>query len=213
MCRENSKAKPCEEVSQEELCCKDQHDEIEDIIDMAYEGDFNVEELMKEKAALEGELADLKRQYEALYSEAARIKADFHNYKRRTESNIERLRNSALTEIMLELLPVVDNFERALICEEGKDTPLYKGVSMIYRQLLSVMEKFDMVPIKSIGEAFDPSLHEAVAVEEISDTELDGKIVKEIQRGYVLKGEVIRPAKVIVGKLTDETEEEVGKDE
>jgi molecular chaperone GrpE len=114
---------------------------------------------------------------------------------------------------MLELLPVVDNFERALNSEEDKDTPLYKGVSMIYRQLLSVIEKFDMVPIKSIGEAFDPSLHEAVAVEEISDTELDGKIVKEIQRGYVLKGEVIRPAKVIVGKLTDETEEEVGKDE
>ena len=75
------------------------------------------------------------------------------------------------------------------------------------------MAKFGVTPIKAIGEPFDPLFHEAVAVQTVSDIDSDGKVVQEVQKGYTLNGEVIRPARVIVGKLNEETDKEVGEDE
>ena len=173
----------------------------------------DIEELIKEKETLERELCDLKEQYNALYNEAARVKADFYNYKRRMESNIEKQKNSTIAEIILNLLPIIDNFERALNCEAERESAFYKGTCMIYRDFLNVLAKLGVTPIEAIGEPFDPLFHEAVAVQTVSDVDSDGKVVQEVQRGYTLKGEVIRPARVIVGKLNEETDEEVGKDE
>ena len=173
----------------------------------------DIEELIKEKETLERELCDLKEQYNALYNEAARVKADFYNYKRRMESNIEKQKNSTIAEIILNLLPIIDNFERALNYEAERESAFYKGTCMIYRDFLNVLAKLGVTPIEAIGEPFDPLFHEAVAVQTVSDVDSDGKVVQEVQRGYTLKGEVIRPARVIVGKLNEETDEEVGKDE
>jgi len=173
----------------------------------------DIEELINEKETLEKELSNLKEQYNALYNEAARVKADFYNYKRRMESNIEKQKNSIVAEIILNLLPIMDNFERALDCEVEKGSAFYEGTSMIYREFLNVLAKFGVTPIKAIGEPFDPLLHEAVAVQTVSDIDSDGKVVQEVQKGYTLKGEVIRPARVIVGKLNEETDKEVGNDE
>jgi molecular chaperone GrpE len=129
------------------------------------------------------------------------------------ESNIEKQKNSIVAEIILNLLPIMDNFERALDCEVEKGSAFYEGTSMIYREFLNVLAKFGVTPIKAIGEPFDPLLHEAVAVQTVSDIDSDGKVVQEVQKGYTLKGEVIRPARVIVGKLNEETDKEVGNDE
>lgn len=81
---------------------------------------------------------------------------------------------------------------------------------MIYQDLLSVMTNFGVTPIKALDEPFNPAFHEAIAVETVTSADRDGKVVKEVLRGYALNGEIIRPAKVIVGRLN---EEEVGNDE
>ena len=194
------------------LCDKDLNKEPEDGLKNLLIDDNSGEllKLLEEKEALEKELAALKEQYDALYSEAARIKADFHNYKRRSESNLKRQKDMIVAELVLNLLPVIDNFERALDCDFDKESNFYRGIYMIYQDLLSVMTSFGVTPIKALDEPFNPAFHEAIAVETVTSADRDGKVVKEVLRGYALNGEIIRPAKVIVGRLN---EEEVGNDE
>ena len=143
---------------------------------------------------LKQELAEFRDKY-------LRVLADFENYKKRTQKEMGNIVKLANERLIKELLPVLDNFERGLkfAGDSVKQDNFYKGVEMIYRQLLDVLAKEGVHQFDSLGERFDPEKHEAVEVRETCDCE-DGVIIEEIEKGYMIHDKVLRPAKVIVAK-------------
>ena len=137
-------------------------------------------------------------EYKDLY---LRVLADHVNYKRRIESEWKRAVDYANERLVYELLPVLDNFERALEAMKGVQDvdSIKKGVEMIYKGFLEVLRREGLEPFDSVGERFDPRVHEAISVKETSDME-PGIVVEEFQRGYKFKDKLLRPAKVSVSK-------------
>ncbi|GMG96029.1 nucleotide exchange factor GrpE [Tepidimicrobium xylanilyticum] len=127
-----------------------------------------------------------------------RLQADFINYKNRVEREKERIFSYAAEEIISELLPVLDNFERALESTEEKDG-FYEGIKMIYEQILTILKGKGLEEIDCLGKEFDPSYHHAVFVEEV-EGEKEGTIIEVMQKGYILNDKVIRPSMVKVAK-------------
>lgn len=143
------------------------------------------------KEELEQQIADLT---DALQRE----RADVINVRRRHDEQISSLRNVVKAGVVRDLLPVVDNFERALkhVPEELNDNVYIKGVQGVVKQFEKTLEDVGVTRIKTVGEPFDPKLHEAVSMEEgDGDTEI---VSEELQSGYVLGEEVIRHAMVRV---------------
>jgi molecular chaperone GrpE len=130
-----------------------------------------------------------------------RTLADFNNYRRRAREEMDSARRFAIEDIVIRLLPVLDNFERAIkTAEEIKDyDALHGGVILILRQLRDVLEREGVKPIESEGQEFDPCFHEAVMREDTEDYP-DNTIVEEFQKGYTLGDKVIRPSMVKVAK-------------
>jgi molecular chaperone GrpE (heat shock protein) len=148
-------------------------------------------------------VAELEALVAALRDEAGRAKADLFNYRQRVERDKGRLRQSLLEEFVLRLLPVMDNLDRALAAgDQGTVKDLREGVAMVQRQFLQTLSDFGVAPIEAAGSAFDPALHEAVALCEVDESQ-DGQVVCEILKGYCLEGRVIRPAQVQVGRKAD----------
>lgn len=130
-----------------------------------------------------------------------RLQADFENYKKRTLKEQTEFLQVASKNLILELIPVVDNLERALNAgKEAKDSnSLSKGVEMVYAQLMDILEKAGVSEINPQGEEFNPHHHEAV-MQVNSDKHADNTIVEVLQKGYLLKGRLLRPASVKVSK-------------
>ncbi len=131
--------------------------------------------------------------------EAKRARAEFINYRRRTEQEMQQVRRHAGEHIISQILPVLDDFHRAIeALPEGElENPWLQGILLIERKLWSILEAAGVRPIEAIGKPFNPSLHEAVMVDEGAkgaDT-----VVAEFQRGYMLHDRVLRPAMVKVG--------------
>lgn len=140
-------------------------------------------------------------EYEELSNRYIRLQADFNNYRKRVEKEKESLYQYAAQEIITSLLPVMDNFDRALKVDIKETTSenLYQGVEMVYKQLLESLQSNGLEEINSVGEKFDPNYHHAVAQEENSDYEED--VVTEVfLKGYKVKDKVIRPSMVKVSK-------------
>lgn len=133
---------------------------------------------------------------EALMAKYTRLMADFQNYKRRSEKEKSDIYAYANEKLILGLLEVIDNFERALASETA-DTKYAEGMEMICRQLLSVLEKAGLEEIKALGEGFDPNFHNAVMTEDNDQFE-SGSVTEVLQKGYSLNGKVIRPSMVKV---------------
>ena len=147
-----------------------------------------VEAVQEEKERL---LAEAEDRYKRLY-------ADFDNFRRRSRQEKEELSNVVAQNLILELLPVLDNFERALSSlSEEEAAGIGSGVSMIYRQLFGALEKAGLNVVEAEGKEFDPQYHEAVLRVEDAD-QAEGTIVQELQKGYSVKGKVIRPSMVKV---------------
>lgn len=126
-----------------------------------------------------------------------RLQADFENFRRRTRQEKEDLSTLVAENIVLELLPVVDNFERALTSAADDASTVRSGVELIFRQMKSALEKLGVSIIEATGKPFDPNEHQAVM--RVEDAELeDGLIVEELQKGYKVKTRVIRPSMVKV---------------
>jgi molecular chaperone GrpE len=130
-----------------------------------------------------------------------RTLAEFENYKKRVAREKAGLIAYGTEKLALELLPVIDNFERAF--EQAKKAehiqPVVDGVAMILKQLEEMLKKFNITPFNTVGERFDPEKHEAMAQQEKPDTE-DNTVVQEFQRGYLINEKLLRPARVIVSK-------------
>jgi len=130
-----------------------------------------------------------------------RVAADFDNFRKRTRTEKEELVKYANTNLICEILPVLDNFQRALEIEDpGEEVKKFlSGMEMIYRQLMQVLVQAGLEPIKALGEFFDPTKHEAVMQVEEPNSE-DNSILEELRTGYMFKDKVIRPSMVKVAK-------------
>lgn len=126
-----------------------------------------------------------------------RLKADFENTKKRLERDKQDAIKYANEKLLLEILPIVDNLDRAMASlDEGHDPEkVKKGLHIAQGELHEVLLEHGVQVVKSVGEAFDPNMHEAVAVVE-SDEKEEGTVLDEIQKGYLLNGRLIRPSKV-----------------
>lgn len=143
------------------------------------------------------ELARLEAECESLRDQALRARAEFDNYKKRTLRDIERIRKTAAERLLLDLLPVVDNLERALAHTEDASDSFAEGVRMVLHQLCGVLESHGVAPIPAMGELFDPNVHEALS--HLPSAEYPSDVVmEEYERGYRLGGYVLRPSKVVV---------------
>jgi molecular chaperone GrpE len=152
-----------------------------------------------EASSEDNALAELQRQAEDNHSRYLRAQADFDNFRRRTLKEKEELAQYASLKVISQLLPVLDNFERALQTGgEGAESGSFaKGVDMIYRQLNQVLEAEGLKQMEVIGQQFDPELHQAI-MQVASEDQDEGTVVEVIQPGYKLKDKVIRPAMVKV---------------
>ena len=130
-----------------------------------------------------------------------RAVADFHNYRRRVRAELQQARQFGVEDFIIRLLPVLDNFERAIkTAEEMNDfDALHGGVVLILRQLRDVLEKEGVKPIETEGQQFDPTKHEAVMRVE-TDEYPDNAIIEEFQKGYMLGDKVIKPSMVKVAR-------------
>ena len=126
-----------------------------------------------------------------------RLMAEFQNFKRRAAREKSDIHAYANEKIIGELLPVLDNFERALQTESGDLESYSKGMELIFTQLKTALEHAGLEEIKALGEEFDPNVHNAVMTED-SEEHDDGKISKVLQKGYKLNDKVIRPSMVAV---------------
>ncbi len=154
--------------------------------------DFSKSKSKKDKHSEALEKA--KQEIEELKSTVQRTQADFMNFKRRTEKEKQDITVFANEKIIIELLGVVDNFERALNTFEDKESSMYSGVSMIRNQIEELLKKYEVEEIATDGK-FDPNFHHAVMQESGDESEM---ILEVFQKGYKIKDKVIRPAMVKV---------------
>ena len=149
---------------------------------------------------LEAELAALRSEYESLRSQSMRIAADFDNFRKRQSRDQQDQRLQITCSTLSEILPVVDNFERArqqLDPQHEEAQGLHRSYQGLYKQLVDVFKQLGVSPMRVEGEPFDPSLHEAV-LREPSDDHAEDVVIAELQRGYHLDGRVLRHALVKV---------------
>lgn len=149
------------------------------------------------------EITELKNKINELEDKLLREKAEAINYRRRLDEEKMRLLRYANEELVLEILPVLDNFERAISMDDDnlddEVSRFLEGFKMIYEGLKKGLERFDVVPIAEKNQPFDPSCHEAVATECVSGVE-PNMVIDILQKGYKLKDKVIRPAIVKVSE-------------
>ena len=143
-------------------------------------------------------LEDLRRERDSLQDRLLRTAAEFDNYRKRMDRQRRELADYTAGEVVSELLPIIDNLERALQAA-AEDDPLRKGVELIHRQMLDLLRKRGVKPIEALGADFDPNFHQAVIHEE-SGEHREGEVMAELQRGYVVGDRLLRPAMVKVAK-------------
>jgi molecular chaperone GrpE len=154
-----------------------------------------------DQAALRAELEQARAQIQDLFNRLARTQADFENYRRRVQREKEELVVYANQRLILNLLPVLDNLDRALATPPAPgDEKLRQGVEMTARSFREILAKEGVTPIDAVGQPFDPNLHEAVATVDATAEHPEGTVVAEFQKGYKLGERVIRASMVQVAK-------------
>ena len=147
-------------------------------------------------------IARLEDAVSSAHDEALRAQAEAQNTIRRAEQDVEKARKFALERFCNELLPVVDNLERALEAAEGEEEilkPIAEGVELTLKSFLDALQKFSIEPVSPQGEPFDPQLHQAMTMVENGEVE-PNTVIAVMQKGYTLNGRLVRPAMVMVSK-------------
>jgi molecular chaperone GrpE len=193
------------------LNSEDEREETEE--EQVQESGIEIEEAKGERnelvEQLRAELIKVSEQAKDYSDKYLRTLAEMDNQRKRALREKEEIQKFANERLILEILPVIDNFERAVEAGEGGgiDEKMTEGVKMILKQLREILEKEGVKAFESIGEKFDPYKHEALLAIE-SDKHEPSTILEEIQKGYVMKNRVIRPAKVTVSKQDEEKKED-----
>ena len=140
----------------------------------------------------------LRREKDAVQDRLLRTAAEFDNYRKRVDRERRDLADYIAAEVVGELLPIIDNLERALNAASETD-PLRKGVELTLKQMIEVLRKRGVKPIEALGADFDPNFHQAV-IHEASSEHREGEVMEELQRGYLIGERLLRPAMVKVAK-------------
>jgi len=150
---------------------------------------------------LNSKIAELEAKLQEEETRYLRLRADFDNMRRRTQLDREAAEKYRAQKLLTELLPVLDNLERALQVEVSSDdaVSLYKGIEMVYRTFIDATKQEGLEVIPAEGVAFDPNVHQAVMQESDSEKEA-GVVLRELQKGYQLKDRVLRPSMVSVNE-------------
>jgi molecular chaperone GrpE len=151
-------------------------------------------------AQLQAQIDALTAERTSLYDKLIRRQAEFENYRKRVERERGELYQHGRDDVLLQFLPVVDNFERALSSlesSEGDAEALRHGVELIHKQFKDALSKFGLEAVEAVGQTFDPHVHEAVTTE-ATDKHKENTVIQEFQRGYRIGDRLLRPAKVKV---------------
>ena len=176
---------------------KDNLDENKELENENIEDVVKEEEVQDDSQEVTNDSSDDEK-HQDLMDKFMRLQADFANYKRRTEAQKTEYVELGVKKIVNDLLPVLDNFERALDSIEEKDST-YDGILMIKNQLTDVLKKEGIVEMKALGEEFDPTYHHAVLTED-SDEYDSGYVIEVLQKGYLINDKTLRPAMVKVSQ-------------
>lgn len=154
---------------------------------------------LKKKQKADKKQDALKEKIEELEDRVKRQMAEFENFRKRTEREKTAMFETGAKSVIEKILPVVDNFERGLasIPEEEKGNPFAEGMEMIYKQLVTELEKMEVKPIPAVGEEFNPEFHNAVMQVESDEFE-SGVVAQELQKGYTYRDSVVRHSMVAV---------------
>ena len=144
-----------------------------------------------------GELERVQAERDEYLELARRTKADFENYRKRVTSESGQAEKRGRADMARQLLPVLDNLERALAAETDADPALAEGVRLVHGELSAVLSRSGVESYEPSGEKFDPHLHEAMMARP-AEAEEEGTVVEVLQKGYRLDGQVLRPARVVV---------------
>lgn len=190
----NKKSEKIREKQKETIENADNKDEI-----LEKEKPTNKKSARKIKASKENELQE---KIDEINDKYLRIYSEFDNFRRRTAKEKIELNKSASEDVIIDLLPVLDDFERAISSTtDVKDCDAVKdGINLIFNKFKGVLEKRGLKPIESKGEEFDTDFHEAITQIPAPSKDLKGKIVDEIEKGYMLNDKVIRFSKVVIGQ-------------
>lgn len=164
-------------------------------------GEEKAQDSRDERVADE-KLRELEDQAQAYYDKYLRLNAEFDNFRRRTNKEKYDIIQQASKELVQELLPVLDDFERALgtIKEAQANHPAFNGVELIYAKFRKVLEQRGLQEIEAQDIEFDPEYHEAMTKVQAPSSEQKGKVIDVIEKGYKLNDKIIRHAKVVVGE-------------
>ncbi|MFH1541773.1 MAG: nucleotide exchange factor GrpE [bacterium] len=155
----------------------------------------------KKKKTMKTEEAQPPQPIDEYKDKYLRLLADFDNHKKRSVKEREQFSQFANEKLILELLPVVDSFGRAMQVKDASEEML-KGLALIKKQLEDVLKRHGAEEVEALNKPFDPHFHEAILQQEHDGPE--GIVIEEVQKGYTLKGKLIRPSMVIVSKLKGE---------
>ncbi len=197
------KKKKTEEVNQNEKDIKEEDDCKSQEQDVTNEEKNNQDdstlktETEDQDDANKVELVIEDKKIEEMNNKLLRLQADFLNYKSRTEKEKVKYYNDAIEDLVCEMLPILDNFERALENLDS-DENLSQGVEMILNQFRNLLNKYGVEEIDALGKKFDPNLHHGVTTEESDEKE--DTVIEVFQKGYKLKNKIIRPSMVKISK-------------
>lgn len=178
---------------------KNQSEEVKEDSPKAEDADESSEEGQEEELS---EVEKLRKEKDELHDKYLRLYSEFENFRRRTNKEKLTLIDTANERLVLEILPVMDDFERAMESMQNSSevASVCEGVTLIFNKFKKTLTDAGVKEIECIGEAFDPEIHDAVTKIPAPKKKLKGKVVDQIQKGYKLKEKVIRHSKVVVGE-------------
>lgn len=191
---QDAEVSQAEEVTQEDVESADEQSENVE--------QQEVSETQQKIYELENALSEAQAQIKEQQESVLRARADMENARRRAEAEVEKARKFALERFAGELLPVIDNLERAILAGDGENEavkPLLEGVDMTLKSFVTTIEKFGLTPVDPQGEAFNPELHQAMSMQESADHE-PNTVMAVMQKGYQINGRLLRPAMVMVSR-------------
>jgi molecular chaperone GrpE len=171
------------------------------------------EELPTDPEELQNLVVQKTQEAKENYDRVLRLAAELDNLKKRQERELSEVRQFANENLLRELLPVLDNLERALEHSRQSEAPeaLLEGLELVNQDFLKVLGRFGITPLNSVGEQFDPTYHHAVMEEEAPEV-VDQTVLKELQKGYLLQNRLLRPAMVVVSKNTEKPDNKINID-
>ena len=166
----------------------------------AHESGASADAAVGEAPAGDDALDALRREQAALQDRLLRTAAEFDNYRKRVERDRRDQADAAMADALEDLLPIMDNLDRALQAPAGDNSDAYrKGVELIHRQMEELLRKRGVKPIQAVGTDFDPRFHQSV-MHEVSSEHREGEVMEELRRGYMLGERLLRPSMVKVAR-------------